>query len=41
MIGSLEDAEEEDDEDDDDPWPFSSQKNSQSFIDEFNVTVIL
>ena len=39
MIGSLEDAEEEDDEDDDDPWPFSSQKNSQSFIDEFNVTV--
>ena len=39
MIGSLEDAEEEDDEDDDDPWPFSSQKNPQSFIDEFNVTV--
>ena len=39
MIGSLEDAEEEDDEGDDDPWPFSSQKNSQSFIDEFNVTV--
>ena len=39
MIGSLEDAEEEGDEDDDDPWPFSSQKNSQSFIDEFNVTV--
>ena len=39
MIGSLEEAEEEDDEDDDDPWPFSSQKNPQSFIDEFNVTV--
>ena len=39
MIGSLEEAEEEDEEDDDDPWPFSSQKNPQSFIDEFNVTV--
>ena len=39
MIGSLEEAEEEDDEDDDDPWPFSSQKNPQSFVDEFNVTV--
>ena len=39
MIGSLEEAEEEDDEDDDDPWPFSSQKNPQSFIDEFNVKV--
>ena len=39
MIGSLEEAEEEDDEDDDDPWPFISQKNPQSFIDEFNVTV--
>ena len=39
MIGSLEEAEEEDDEDDDDPWPFSNQKNPQSFIDEFNVTV--
>ena len=38
MIGSLEDAEEEDDEDDA-PWPFSNQINSQSFIDEFNVTV--
>ncbi|MCH2436101.1 MAG: hypothetical protein MK197_07425, partial [Candidatus Poseidoniaceae archaeon] len=37
MIGSLEEAEEEDDEDDDDPWPFISQKNPQSFIDEFNV----
>ena len=38
MIGSLEDAEDEE-EDDDDPWPFSNQINSQSFIDEFNVTV--
>ena len=38
MIGSLEDAEEEEEEDDD-PWPFSNQINSQSFIDEFNVTV--
>ncbi len=38
MIGSLEDAEDEDDEDDD-PWPFSSQINPKSFIDEFNVTV--
>ena len=38
MIGSLEDAEEEEEEDDD-PWPFSDQINSQSFIDEFNVTV--
>ena len=38
MIGSLEDAEEEDDEDDE-PWPFSSQINPKSFIDEFNVTV--
>ena len=38
MIGSLEDAEEEDDEDDD-PWPFSNQINSQSIIDEFNLTV--
>ena len=38
MIGSLEEAE-EDDEEDDDPWPFSNQINSQSFIDEFNVTV--
>ena len=38
MIGSLEDAEEEEEEDDD-PWPFSSQNEPQSFVDEFNVTV--
>ena len=38
MIGSLEDAEEEE-EADDDPWPFSSQTEPQSFVDEFNVTV--
>ena len=38
MIGSLEDAEEEE-EADDDPWPFSSQNEPQSFVDEFNVTV--
>ena len=39
MIGSLEEAEEEDDEDDDDSWPFSSQINPHSFVDDFNVTV--
>ena len=39
MIGSLEEAEEDDDEDDDDSWPFSSQINPQSFVDELNVTV--
>ena len=38
MIGSLEDAEEEEEEDDD-PWPFSSQNEPQSFVDEINVTV--
>ena len=38
MIGSLEDAEEEEDEDDE-PWPFNSEIGSQSFIDDFNVTV--
>jgi len=38
MIGSLEEADEEDDEEDD-PWPFANQITSNSFIDEFTVTV--
>jgi len=39
MVGSLEQADDDDDDDGGDPWPFESEFNSQSFVDEFNVNV--